>query len=408
MKRKILAIDDSITLREFISRAVTRYSLDYEVLLAKHATMGLAMAAAELPDLILLDYVLPDMKGDEVCRRLLAQEATRDIPVLLMSSSAAEIKRTQAQYKNVVISIAKPFTPELLCAGISFVFREGEPNPEESVAGGQAPQPPSSESTGSPADPALPAPSSSGSILLCGDTRHSSLLSALLAVEQDRWRGVFRIFMQEAPVELYVSDGRPLLVTTRDDQAYLKNCTFSFNPEQLAEVANALKTQQQNGCPVFMSLFAQQLMHYPEAVGMCQEQGWRVFAPAWTTHRVRFEFEPSSILPDYATRLQPFEGAMSEWAMESLRRVGDDFLSALAWGEPTGIPAYTRRGYELIQQIPLNDQELRFAELTSSTLSLAQIAEQMGLSVEDAQRILHRFLCMEIFDYWPASLLRAA
>ena len=41
-----------------------------------------------------------------------------------------------------------------------------------------------------------------------------------------------------------------------------------------------------------MSLFDQQLMHYPEAVALCQEQGWRVFAPAWTTHRVRFEFEP--------------------------------------------------------------------------------------------------------------------
>lgn len=408
MKRKILAIDDSITLREFISRAVTRYSLDYEVLLAKHATMGLAMAAAELPDLILLDYVLPDMKGDEVCRRLLAEEATRDIPVLLMSSSAAEIKRAQAQFPNVVISIAKPFTPELLCAGISFVFREEDPKAGESAANAEAAQANETGAAGTPPAGTVLTPAPSSNILLCGDTRHSSLLSALLAVEQDRWRGVFRILLQDAPVELYVSEGRPLLVTTRDDQAYLKNCTFSFNPEQLAEVANALKIQQGNGCPVFMSLFDQQLMHYPEAVALCQEQGWRVFAPAWTTHRVRFEFEPSSILPDYATRLQPYEGAMSEWAMESLRRVGDDFLSAMAWGEPTGIPAYTRRGYELIQQIPLNDQELRFAELTSSTLSLAQIAERMGLSVEEAQRVLHRFLCMEIFDYWPASLLRAA
>ena len=65
-------------------------------------------------------------------------------------------------------------------------------------------------------------------------------------------------------------------------------------------------------------------------------------------------------LPLRTSGLPPFAGTMSEWAMESLRFVGDDFRSAMA-GEPTGIPAYTRKGYERIQQIPLNDEELAFA-----------------------------------------------
>jgi hypothetical protein len=99
---------------------------------------------------------------------------------------------------------------------------------------------------------------------------------------------------------------------------------------------------------------------------------------------------------------------MGEWAMESLRRVGSESASAMAWGEPTGIPAYTRRGYERIQQIPLNDEEVAFAALIGPTTSLAQIADALHIDTETAQRILHRFLCLEIFDYWPASLLRAA
>jgi hypothetical protein len=106
--------------------------------------------------------------------------------------------------------------------------------------------------------------------------------------------------------------------------------------------------------------------------------------------------------------VEPFAGTMSEWAMESLRFVGDDFRSAMAWGEPTGIPAYTRRGYERIQQIPLNDEELAFAGRISPTTSLERIAADMQINVDQAQRILHRFLCLEIFDYWPASLLQAA
>jgi hypothetical protein len=113
-------------------------------------------------------------------------------------------------------------------------------------------------------------------------------------------------------------------------------------------------------------------------------------------------------MPPLTSGLPQYEGTMSEWAMESLRAANDDFRSAMAWGEPTGIPAYTRKGYERIQQIPLNDEELAFASLIGPSNSLAKIAASMPTDVDNAQRILHRFLCLEIFDYWPASLLQAA
>jgi hypothetical protein len=134
----------------------------------------------------------------------------------------------------------------------------------------------------------------------------------------------------------------------------------------------------------------------------------RLFAQLWTAPRAQFKFEANAPLPPLTAGLTQFGGTMSEWAMETLRFVGSDFRSAMAWGEPTGIPAYTRKGYERIQQIPLSDEELAFAGLISPTSSLAKIAEGMGTDVDSAQRVLHRFLCLEIFDYWPASLLQAA
>jgi hypothetical protein len=143
-------------------------------------------------------------------------------------------------------------------------------------------------------------------------------------------------------------------------------------------------------------------------VTLSQQQGLRLFAPVWTAPRAQFKFEANVPLPPHTHLLPPYSGTMSEWAMETLRYVGDDFRSAMAWGEPTGIPAYTRKGYERIQQIPLSDEELAFAGLISPTNSLGKIADGMGTDVDTAQRVLHRFLCLEIFDYWPASLLQAA
>lgn len=408
MKKKILAIDDSLTLREFIQRSLVRQSADYTIVLAKDGTEGLALATSEQPDLILLDFVLPDMKGDDVCRRLQSDQRTAGLPVVLMSSSAADIKRTQSEFENVVKAIAKPFTPDLLCSTVAHSLRE---------TGGKIPVPHQATTTTPAVAPAKPtaaistkpeAPKSAGKF--SGDTSQFSLISVLLALEQDQLTGLLRLTTNSAskPLELYVVSGRPVLVTLRDPAIYLRNCSHKLTAEQIQVASKSGGEQTQTGVPIFLKFVGAKLMTPSEATATCQQQNLRLFAQLWTAPRAHFEFEPNVPLPSLAATLPAFAGSMSEWAMESLRFVGDDFRSALAWGEPTGIPAYTRRGYERIQQIPLNDEELAFAGLISPTHSLAQIATLMKTDVDNAQRILHRFLCLEIFDYWPASLLQAA
>ena len=395
MTRTILAIDDSLTLREFILRCLSRHSAEHRILLAKDGREGLELAAAERPDLVLLDFVLPDMKGDEVCRRLRAAEKTAHLPVVLMSSSAAEMKRTETQFDSVIKSIAKPFTPELLCATVSFCFREiAKKKPAAAV------------SRPVTACPSKAAPAAAG-IQFSGHTGQFPVVWVLGALEQDALSGVLRVFAGPVPIELYVAAGRPLVVTTRDGRAYLKGSRHEFTPEQKGVLDIVLRAQSDCSCPVFVSLAERRMMPMKEADALCHEHGLRLFAPAWTAPCARFEFEAQAA-PPFAAGLPRFDGAMSEWAMETLRCVGTECGSAMAWGEPTGIPAYTRRGYERIQQIPLNDEEMAFAGLIGPTVSLAQIAQSMKTDTETAQRILHRFLCLEILDYWPASLLRAA
>jgi CheY-like chemotaxis protein len=396
MTRTILAIDDSLTLREFILRCLSRHSTENRIVLAKDGKEGLELAASEKPDLILLDFVLPDMKGDEVCRRLRENERTAKIPVVLMSSSAAEMKRTEAQFDTVIKSIAKPFTPELLCATVSFGFRE--------ITKKSVPAAPARGGTGFFAKPA-PAPAG---VLMSGHSGQFSIAWVLNALEQDQLTGVLRVFCGAQPIELFVVAGRPLVVTTRDGETYLKGRQPNFTPQQKNLLEVALKAQSDCGCPVFISLAERKVLPMAGARTLSHEFGLALFAQTWTAPRARFEFVAQAAVPAFAASLPPFDGPMGEWAMESLRCVGGECGASMAWGEPTGIPAYTRRGYERIQQIPLNDEEVAFAGLIGPTTSLADIAKAMRIDTETAQRILFRYLCLEILDYWPASLLRAA
>ena len=111
-QRKVLVIDDSVMLLNFVKEILVE--ANYEVVAAPTAEEGLRAAATETPHLILLDYVLPDMKGDEVLGRLLEGPETSSVPVIYMSGFGADLKSDPKQNPNVIGSLNKPFTSELL------------------------------------------------------------------------------------------------------------------------------------------------------------------------------------------------------------------------------------------------------------------------------------------------------
>ncbi len=86
MKKKVLLVDD---VKLFLRLEETFFKrTGCEILTAESGKEAISAARDNKPDLILLDYIMPDMMGDEVCKRLKSEVSTKDIPVMIVSTSA--------------------------------------------------------------------------------------------------------------------------------------------------------------------------------------------------------------------------------------------------------------------------------------------------------------------------------
>ncbi len=155
--RKILVIDDSLMLLSFVCEILTESN--YQVESAATGEEGLQLGMANPPDLVLLDYVLPDMRGDEVSRRLYENPATKDVPILYMSGLGGDLRATPEQSANVTGFLNKPFTSDTLLRTIE-TYMPTMDNAGEHAAEPKQPAEPSFESqTPAPASPESAEPS---------------------------------------------------------------------------------------------------------------------------------------------------------------------------------------------------------------------------------------------------------
>ncbi len=107
-KQKILIVDDE---RFNINMLVEILESDYETRVAKNGEQALKRArSSNPPDLILLDVMMPDMDGYEVCRRLKADPATRDIPVIFVTAKSEESDELEGLKLGAVDYITKPLS----------------------------------------------------------------------------------------------------------------------------------------------------------------------------------------------------------------------------------------------------------------------------------------------------------
>ncbi|MDR0858160.1 MAG: diguanylate cyclase [Oscillospiraceae bacterium] len=114
-KYAILIIDDSRLNILALSKIL---SADYSLFAAKSGAEGLAIAAKNRPDLILLDLMMPEMDGYEVFRRLLKQPETRDIPVIFVTSSPEQDNEEAALIMGAADYIIKPFSEGVIKARV--------------------------------------------------------------------------------------------------------------------------------------------------------------------------------------------------------------------------------------------------------------------------------------------------
>lgn len=121
---KILIIDDEQHIIELL-----RYNLEtngYEVIEAKDGLEGIEKAKKELPDLILLDLMLPVIDGIEVCRKLRVSDETKSIPIIMLTAKSDEMDKIIGLEIGADDYVTKPFSVRELIARIKAVMRRNK------------------------------------------------------------------------------------------------------------------------------------------------------------------------------------------------------------------------------------------------------------------------------------------
>lgn len=526
--RKVLVIDDSLMLLSFVKEILSE--ANYQVTTAATAEEGLVSAARDVPDLVLLDYVLPDMKGDEVCKHLAQKPATASVRIVYMSGFGADLKHDQNSNANVIGSLNKPFTSDLLLktvekympkeasepeskvietgqtapaaapdwaepapsaaektaweepqsTAVESPWREPEPAASEEPAWAEASEAPASEAaetagiaasagatsdawwsapvsqpaapeskpwtpspafespaspeskpwTPSPAafepppspepqawapSPAFESPASPSSTaqsdeplpvngaFFSGDTSFFSLNGALQAIGKEKLTGTLRAFWNKETVDLLAKNGEVILVTTRDPQLYCPEAPITLVNVDAEKLEQARAQQRETACPVFLTLAREELILHEPAVQLVQHYGQKLFAQLWTAPRVRFVFEQSETLPDYAQEV-PGEADIDHWILTTLRCIQFQELGQIPDLDAGSIPAYTRDGFKRVQQLRLTVAEAQFASQFNGVRSMAQIAKNLRLDFKFARLTLFRFLALEIVECWPPTV----
>lgn len=108
-KKIILIADDEPHIVDLIKLSLS--AEDYEILEATNGKEVLKIVAKKKPDLILLDVMMPDLDGYEVCRRLRQNPATRDIVIAMVSAKKEDHDILTGIDKGAIAYITKPFSP---------------------------------------------------------------------------------------------------------------------------------------------------------------------------------------------------------------------------------------------------------------------------------------------------------
>jgi len=129
VKQKILVVDDEPETVELV-----RFNLNqagYDIATAADGAEALKKTRALLPSLIVLDLMLPEMDGLEVCKMLRRDPATTAIPIIMLTAKAAEIDRVLGLELGADDYLTKPFSPRELVLRVKNLLARGRGTPKE-------------------------------------------------------------------------------------------------------------------------------------------------------------------------------------------------------------------------------------------------------------------------------------
>ncbi len=213
MTTNILIVEDEPAIQEMIT-----YSLQnagYNVLQADKAEQALSMIKNKLPDLILLDWMLPGMNGIEFAKILRSDLRTKLIPIIMLTARAEEADKVKGLEVGADDYVTKPFSPRELIARIKAVLRRRSPE----LSGEKI------EINGLCVDPAIHAVSVNGQEIALGPTEYRLLHFMMSHADRVYSRSQLldkvwgdHVFIEERTVDVHIRRLRKVLKTVEKDQ----------------------------------------------------------------------------------------------------------------------------------------------------------------------------------------------
>ncbi len=452
-KKTILAVDDSLTMRKLTE--TTLRQAGYEVLLASTGTEGFKMALDRRPDLVLLDYILPDMRGVEFCQQLQDHDGGHLIPILLISGHGNAIRELYQDFPNVVDYLTKPFAANVLQAVVSnILLKVAKP-----VA---APEP---EPVPVPAFAAVPAPAQ---VALAADLRqrifqklvarlHPPLVSIpsleesrggqapssyyltrllplelmdelaedLMAVVQEggasrddepircpsrfaserhmmtylcseQATGSLSMKLREETVAMYFDRGAIVSITSNNPRSYCAGSTYPFAqvPRQL--ISQAMQAQRESSAPFFVSLedggFQSSGLSLRTLLRDC---GHRCLARVNDEKNALLSFQAMPQLPAFANDHR-VEYSLNQLLLDSYRRVSD-------WQQISAyVPALeyyvglTEHGLDQLARLSFSSLESELVARINGALTVQHLIDITGQPIFEVCRAIYCLIRLDL------------
>jgi len=121
---KVLVVDDEIHIIHVV--AIKLRNNGYDVISADNGAQAFELACEEKPDIVITDFQMPIMTGLELVQKLRQNEATKDIPVILLTARSFAIPKEQQEQLQISGCLSKPFSPKELLANIKDILHQKE------------------------------------------------------------------------------------------------------------------------------------------------------------------------------------------------------------------------------------------------------------------------------------------
>jgi two-component system, OmpR family, phosphate regulon response regulator PhoB len=209
----ILVVEDEPAIQELITLNLEQSG--YIPLRANDAEQAIDLVRDELPDLVLLDWMLPGMSGIEFARRLRADRRTQGVPIIMLTARAEEHDKLAGLETGADDYITKPFSPRELNARIRALLRRRAPHATDDTV----------EASGLKLDPVSHRVSGNGTLLTLGPTEFRLLHFMMTHPERVYSRAQLldhvwgdHVFVEERTVDVHVRRLRKALEPTEHDR----------------------------------------------------------------------------------------------------------------------------------------------------------------------------------------------